>query len=282
MSAERAQPTSGATGSPAAATPAGDRCCTRRRSPSGSVGWSPSTRRTWSSRRDRSSASSGPTAPARRRSSTSSPASSTRPRARSSSAAAGWSRDPERGWLEPFFWVAPGRPRRSSSAALLWQAIDAANIEIGLLMVTIALGVLIVGLLTGDRPAALVRPAPGPRRGLQERPPERHGAGRDRPDVPEHPAVPEHDRARERARGHARRSSAATSWMRLVSTRRQAARGGGRSASAAASCWRSSACRAGTTSPRATCPTATSDASRSRAPSPATRSCCCSTSRPRA
>ena len=54
---------------------------------------------------------------------------------------------------------------------------------------------------TARRLAAAVVPAfTGPLGHLQERPAERHGPGRPRPDVPEHPPVPEHDRDGERAR----------------------------------------------------------------------------------
>jgi branched-chain amino acid transport system ATP-binding protein len=59
---------------------------------------------------------------------------------------------PRRAWLEPFLWLAPAIVALVIGL-VLWQVIDAANIEIGLLMVTIALGVLIASLLT-----AIIRP----------------------------------------------------------------------------------------------------------------------------
>jgi branched-chain amino acid transport system ATP-binding protein len=59
---------------------------------------------------------------------------------------------PKRAWLEPFLWLVPAIVALVLGI-ILWQVIDAANIEIGLLVVTIALGVLITSLLT-----AIIRP----------------------------------------------------------------------------------------------------------------------------
>jgi branched-chain amino acid transport system ATP-binding protein len=59
---------------------------------------------------------------------------------------------PRRGWLEPFLWLAPALVTLVIGL-VMWRLIDPANIELGLLMVTITVGVLIASLLT-----AIVRP----------------------------------------------------------------------------------------------------------------------------
>ena len=99
-------------------------------------------------------------------------------------------------------------------------------------------------------------------------------------DVPEHPPVRADERDRERARRHAlpparRASSARSCGPRRVKREEAASR-----ATARESCSSRRACRGATTSAPATCRTATSAASRSRARWRPSRSCCCSTSRP--
>jgi branched-chain amino acid transport system ATP-binding protein len=59
---------------------------------------------------------------------------------------------PKRGWLEPFLWIAPAVVALVIGY-LVWQLIDPANVELGLVMVTISLGILIASLLT-----AIIRP----------------------------------------------------------------------------------------------------------------------------
>ena len=155
------------------------------------------------SRRAPSSVSSDPTAPARRRSSTSSPASSTRPRGRSSFRGTRMIARPERTGIEPFLWVMPA----ILLGVLASGAFLATNLQIvGRLGAVIALGGLVIMLLLRSS-ADLVHAAAAPCRHLQERSAERHGRGRHRPHVPEHPPLPEHDRARERARSACTRSS---------------------------------------------------------------------------
>src|SRR3954469_7001240 len=59
---------------------------------------------------------------------------------------------PERTWLEPFLWLAPAL-LALVLGVVIWQVIDRANVELGLIVVTICVGVLILSLLT-----AIVRP----------------------------------------------------------------------------------------------------------------------------
>ncbi len=59
---------------------------------------------------------------------------------------------PERGWLEPFLWLGPAVVV-FAVGLLVWLAIAPANAEAGLMVVSLAMGVLIVSLLT-----AIVRP----------------------------------------------------------------------------------------------------------------------------
>ena len=118
-----------------------------------------------------------------------------------------------------------------------------------------------------------------PRRGRHRQAAARDHRARHRAHVPEHPPLPEHDGARERARRHAH--AAAGEPLRLDPAHAGVqARGGERARSARSSCSSSPACAARRTRPRRTCRTATSGGSRSRARSPPSRSCCCSTSRP--
>ena len=134
----------------------------------------------------------------------------------------------------------------------------------------------------GHHPARLVPDAARPDGHPAQRPPQRHGGGRHRSHLPEHPPVPEHDRPGERARRHAPPAAARTWSTTSCRSRRQ------RREEEVAASGRSEllglvglAGRSTTSWPR-TCRTATSGGSRSRAPWPATQSCSCSTSRPRA
>ena len=117
------------------------------------------------------------------------------------------------------------------------------------------------------------------RRGHHGQAAARGHRARDRPDVPEHPPVPGHDRARERARRDALAPDAAGSSAAILGTPGSSARRRRREGRRA-SCSRTARSRPARTTTRATCPTATSAGSRSRARSPPSRSCCCSTSRP--
>ena len=60
---------------------------------------------------------------------------------------------PERAWMEPFFWLIPGILTLLLGMGL-WNLIDAKNVELGLVVVTIAMAVLVASLLS-----AIVRPA---------------------------------------------------------------------------------------------------------------------------
>src|SRR3954454_16483484 len=59
---------------------------------------------------------------------------------------------PERTWLEPFVWLAPAFVA-FVVCAIAWVLVDPANLEIGLLTMTIAVGVLVASLVT-----AIIRP----------------------------------------------------------------------------------------------------------------------------
>jgi branched-chain amino acid transport system ATP-binding protein len=59
---------------------------------------------------------------------------------------------PERTWLEPFLWLTPALIALIIGA-LIWQVVDPANLEVGLVVVTVGLAVLVTSLLT-----AIVRP----------------------------------------------------------------------------------------------------------------------------
>ena len=115
------------------------------------------------------------------------------------------------------------------------------------------------------------------------RPPPRpdHGA-RHLPHLPEHPALRQHDGRSRTCWSACTRASARASGTPLDPEPALARRGTGRCGTRAPSSSTSSDCATRPTSWRATCPTATSGASRSGAPSPRRRRCCSSTSRPRA
>ena len=129
-----------------------------------------------------------------------------------------------------------------------------------------------------DRPAPVVRRLPAAPGDLPQRPAQRHGGGRRRADVPEHPPVQEHDRARERADRHALQDGLDAGRRVLQHPRTPAARKA-RPTTPPRTCCGSSACAGSATSWPRTCRTATSAGSRSRARSPRAPSSCCSTSR---
>ena len=111
--------------------------------------------------------------------------------------------------------------------------------------------------------------------------PDRHHQARGRPHLPEHPAVPRHDGARERGGG-----TSLPYASRLVRGRSSARRGCGARSAPSRERARETLAYVGLTptavrpARRATSPTATSVASRSRARLPRTRRCCSSTSPP--
>ena len=178
--------------------------------------------RSWSSPRAPSSASSGPMAQARRPSSTSSPASSTRPTGRSTSAAARWSRGPSAAWLEPFFWVGPAVDRRASSTMVCGRYSRRRAQSVGVAGWSLPRSAAHRRRLLWASSARRGTTVHRARSASSRRPAQRHGRGRHRPHVPEHPPVPEHDRARERA-GRACTCKLHSNIIdRLISTPRQA------------------------------------------------------------
>ena len=189
--------------------------------------------------RARSSASSARTAPARRRSSTSSPGSTTRPPARIEFRGEPMIARPRRAWLEPVLWIVPaGRasPLIASSSSASGDPDDRRSS--GIVAIVVA---LLVASCSSASSGRLVLPALLTRLGhLPERPAERHGRRRARPDVPEHPPLPEHDRARERPRRACTRGCKTTLVDALLSHAARPARGGDVARPGRASCSRSS------------------------------------------
>ena len=102
---------------------------------------------------------------------------------------------PRRAWLEPVLWIVP-----PVLLALILLVVGQNNPAMDIIGIVAMVATLVVVLLVGvSRPPMynrlLIRLGD-----LQERPAERHGRRRARPDVPEHPPLPEHDRPRERPR----------------------------------------------------------------------------------
>ena len=130
-------------------------------------------------------------------------------------------------------------------------------------------------------PAALVHRPVAPGGHLPQRPTPRDRHPGHRPDLPEHPPVPEHDGTRERARRHALPDARHAARCRPAPAWPYDRGAGIQRAGARVAALRRTR-RAATTSLPATSRTATSAGWRSPGHWPAGRSCCCSTSRPRA